>query len=417
MRIIADLHIHSKYSRATSKSMDIKNLAIQAKIKGLDVLGTGDFTHPKWFKELKEKLTKVDDIYVYNDVYFIPSVEISSIYKQDKKIRKIHNVILTPSLEIAEQITDELKKYGRTDYDGRPIFNIPSYELVEIVMKISKDNFIFPAHIWTPWFSLFGSNSGFDNIKECYKDQLKYIYALETGLSSDPEMNWRISALDKFTLISNSDSHSPWPSRIGREANVFDLKSPSYFEIINAIKSKDSKKFLYTIEVEPAYGKYHFDGHRECKVVMEPKQAILNRNICPKCKKPLTLGVLHRVEQLADRPKGFVPKNAIPFKKIIPLQEIIALVYSLNLNSKKVIEVYKKLINSFGSEFNILLDVSERDLSSVVDLKLAKAIILNRNGMINVDPGYDGVYGRLKIDESLKIKEQKTLGDFNLSSN
>ncbi len=259
MKIVADLHIHSKYSRATSPSMDIEHLAAQAKIKGITILGTGDFTHPLWFKELKTKLVKEGDLYKYDNTYFIPSVEISSIYKQDNKVRKIHNVILSPTLEIAEQITDELKKHGRVDYDGRPIFNIPSYELVEMVMNISKDNFVFPAHIWTPWFSLFGSKSGFDRIEDCYKDQLKHIHALETGLSSDPEMNWRISKLDKFALISNSDSHSPWPNRLGREANVFELKKPSYSEMINAIKTKDKKKFLFTIEVEPAYGKYHFD--------------------------------------------------------------------------------------------------------------------------------------------------------------
>ncbi|MCD6546976.1 MAG: DNA helicase UvrD [Nanoarchaeota archaeon] len=412
MRIVADLHIHSKYSRATSKNMDLDNLSKQAKVKGIHVLGTGDFTHPKWFKELKTKLVQIDDIYIYNDTYFIPSVEISSIYNQDGKLRKIHNVILSPNLEIAEQITDVLKKHGRVDYDGRPIFNIPSYELVEMAMEISKDNFVFPAHIWTPWFSLFGSMSGFDKIEDCYKDQLKHIYALETGLSSDPEMNWRISSLDKFALISNSDSHSPWPNRLGREANVFELEKPSYFQIIDAIKTKDKRRFLFTIEVEPAYGKYHFDGHRECGVVMSPKEAIAKNNICPVCGKPLTLGVLHRVEELADRQPGFVPKNAIPFKKLLPLQEIISLIYSSGIQTQTVLKIYKKLINAFGNELNVLLNASESALKEVVDERLAKAIVLNREEKINVKPGYDGVYGKPQIEEELKIKKQKTLGEF-----
>lgn len=411
MRISADLHIHSRYSRATSPNMDIENLSRQAKIKGINIMATGDFTHPLWMKELKSKLKKDGDIYTYNETFFVPSTEVSSIYKQDNKVRKIHNVILSPTLEIAEQITDELKKHGRVDYDGRPIFNIPSYELVEMVMNISKDNFVYPAHIWTPWFSVFGSKSGFDRIEDCYKDQTKHIHAVETGLSSDPEMNWRISMLDKFALLSNSDSHSPWPNRIGRELNVFNLEKPSYFEMINAIKSKDKSKFLFTIEVEPAYGKYHLDGHRVCNVVMEPEKAEASKNICPKCKKALTLGVLHRVEQLADRPVGFVPDSAIPFKKLLPLQDVISLVYDSGTQTNIVAKIYNKMIDLFKTELDVLMNVPREQLRDF-DERIVNAIMLNRENKIPVIPGYDGEYGIPKLDDSMKISKQKKLGDF-----
>jgi len=414
MRIVADLHIHSKYSRATSDKMDIETISEQAKIKGLNIIGTGDFTHPKWFAELKSKLVKDGDLYVHNGIHFVPQTEISSIYTDGNACRKIHNCIMCPDLETAEQVTEWLKTKGRVDYDGRPIFKIPCPELVEKVMSINKDNFVFPAHIWTPWFSLFGSESGFDRIEDCYKDQTKHIHALETGLSSDPEMNWRLSQLDKFALISNSDCHSPWPYRLGREANVFELSKPSYKEMIEALKSKNPKHFLYTLEVDPSYGKYHFDGHRNCNIELSPEESTKHNNICPICKTKLTLGVLHRVKQLADRENGFVPKNAIPFKKILPLQEIIAVISGTQVFSVAVAKTYNKLIAEFGNELNILMETSFERLKEASDENLARAIILNRENKINVKPGYDGVYGIPSFGSEINVKKkrQSSLAEF-----
>ncbi|MEM7827080.1 MAG: endonuclease Q family protein [Candidatus Aenigmatarchaeota archaeon] len=407
MKIIADLHIHSHYSRATSEKMNVEELSHYASLKGLNLLGTGDFTHPLWFKELKEKLDNVEDgIYQFNKMNFILSSEISLIYLQNKKLRKVHLVVLSPSFEIVEQINQWLLTKGRLDYDGRPIFSMTCPEFTEKIMEISKDNFIVPAHAWTPWFGIFGSNSGFDSVEECFQDQTKNIHALETGLSSDPEMNWRLSSLDKYTLISNSDSHSPWSSRIGRECNVFELNKLTYRNLINAIKEKNPKRFLYTIEVDPAYGKYHFDGHRNCGIVLEPKEAIKMNNICPVCKRPLTIGVLHRVEELADREPGFVPKNAIPFKRLLPLTELIANKYKIGLFSKRVFEKEQFFIKRFGNELNVLLN-AEIDELKEVDENLADTIIKNREGKIEINPGYDGVYGEPIINDKMLKKDIK----------
>jgi uncharacterized protein (TIGR00375 family) len=417
MKIFADLHLHSHYSRATSNEMNIENLEKYGKIKGLNLLGTGDFTHPLWLKELKMNLTEVENkgLFQFKDksMYFMLQAEVSNIYNQDGKIRKIHNIILSPSFEIVEQINDLLKNYGSLASDGRPILtNINCAELVETLISISKDIFIIPAHIWTPWFSLFGSKSGFDSIEECFREQTKYIFALETGLSSDPLMNWRLSSLDKFALVSNSDSHSPWPTRLGRELNVFDVEM-KYKEIINAIKEKDPKKFLYTIEVDPSYGKYHWDGHRSCNVSLEPKESIKYHDTCPVCGKPLTIGVLHRIEELADREEGFVPKNAIPFKSLLPLSELIASVYNTQAFSRKVWEESMKLIKEFGSELNILLEASENRLRLIAHEKIVEIILKNRKGELKVQPGYDGVYGKLLLNESASIKlPQKRLDSF-----
>lgn len=417
MRIIADLHIHSHYSRATSKQMNIEELCYYAKRKGLNLLGTGDFTHPLWLDEIKEKLEEVEKgcgIYSYKGMYFILSGEVSLVYLQDKKVRKIHLVILSKSLVDVEEINEFLNKKTDLKSDGRPTIEMSCPEFVEKVMEISEDNFIFPAHAWTPWFGVFGSKSGFDSIRECFQDQEKNIHAIETGLSSDPEMNWRISSLDKFTLLSNSDSHSPRSSRIGRECNVFEIKEISYDNIIKIIKRKDRKRFLFTIEVDPAYGKYHYDGHRNCNVALDPQESIKINNICPVCKKPLTIGVLHRVEELADRPRGFIPANAIPFIKILPLTELIAKKYNLNLFSKKVLEIEEKYISRFGSELATLLDASEEELREV-DKNLVDLIIRNREGKLNIKPGYDGVYGELLIENKGEIKkrrEDKNIIDF-----
>ncbi|MCD6403461.1 MAG: DNA helicase UvrD [Candidatus Aenigmarchaeota archaeon] len=409
---VCDFHIHSKYSRATSKSMDLDGISLGAKKKGLDLVGTGDFTHPKWLEELKQKLKEVENsgLYLYKDVFFMLTSEVSTVFETNGKIKKIHHVIHAPSFEIVEQINDSLSRYGDLSLDGRPTLSMRASELVEILMSISKDIVVIPAHVWTPWFSLFGSKSGFDSVEECYEDQTKHIFALETGLSSDPEMNWRLSKLDRFALVSNSDAHSPHPWRLGREANVFKLEELSYWEIFDSIKNKDPKRFLFTIEVDPNYGKYHYTGHRKCNVSLHPKESIKRGNVCPVCGKPLTIGVLQRVEELADRLEGFVPQNAIPFKRLLPLYEIISFSLGVNkLYSKEVLKIHDTLIQKFGNELNVLLKVNYEKLSEVVDKKIADSIIRVRNGELKFIPGYDGVYGVPVFEDSQDQQKEKKL--------
>jgi uncharacterized protein (TIGR00375 family) len=420
MTLIADLHIHGRYSRATSKELDIPKLEKYARLKGLGLMATGDFTHPKWTEELKSNLEEDSTgiLKTRNNFPFILQSELSLIYSQDNKGRRVHLVLLAPGFDIACQITEFLKKKGRVDYDGRPIFKIPCYELVESLMSISPDIEVIPAHIWTPWFSVFGSMSGFDSLKECFKDQTKNIHALETGLSSDPPMNWRLSSLDRFSLVSCSDLHSFWPWRIGREATIFDLKDLTYKNVIKAIRKKEG--LIGTVEVDPAYGKYHFDGHRACKVCMNPKDARKVKNICPNCGRPLTIGVLHRVEDLADRPEGFRPPGAKAFYSLIPLSEIISALINSPVSSVKTWKIYNDLMGSFENEFNVLLYASKGDMQKVVDEKIAGAIIKNREGKIVVQPGFDGEYGKALFTEKDKIEietqkpkyEQKGLDDF-----
>ena len=397
MKIIADLHIHSRFSRATSPSINVKNISEFAKLRGLNLIGSGDFTHPSWLKELKEFLEPGEGIFSYNDCNFVLSTEVSNIYSQGGKLRKIHTVLLAPSFEIVEQINELLAKKGKLEADGRPIFGSYScYELVEDLKNISDDIEIIPAHVWTPWFGLLGSKSGFDSVEECFKEQSKHIYALETGLSSDPEMNWRLSKLDKYTLVSNSDAHSLWPWRLGREANIFDFKELTYKAVIKAIREKEG--FIKTIEVNPSYGKYHFDGHRLCNVCLSPEETKKVNGICPKCGKKITIGVLNRVEELADRPSGFKPKNALPFKHIIPLSELIATIENTNIATQRVWNIYHKLIKEFKNEFNILLNVEKEKLRKFCDEKLLQVILENRQGKIKIKPGFDGEYGKLILE-------------------
>ena len=421
MQIISDLHLHSKYSRATSKDLDIKNLEKWARIKGLNLLGTGDFTHPKWIEELKENLKEDNSgiLKTKTGMNFILQTEVSLVYSDGGKGRRVHNIILAPNFDVVKQITEYFLKKGRVDYDGRPIFKITCPELTESMLQISKDIEIIPAHVWTPWFALFGSMSGFDSVEEAFKDKSNHIHALETGLSSDPPMNWRLSKLDKYSLISCSDSHSFWPFRMGREATTFDFKELTYKNIINALRTKEG--LTGTIEVDPAYGKYHWDGHRACNVCMSPAETKKMNGICPKCGKPVTIGVEYRVEQLADRPMGFRPKDAKDFKRLIPLSEILSKFMATPIASKKTWAEYNKLIAQFNNEFNILINVPESDLKKAVDEKIAQAIIKAREGKIEVQPGYDGEYGIPIFDESDKKefpkfektkKVQKGLGDF-----
>ena len=415
MKFIADFHIHSKYSRATSPQMDLENLNKWAKIKGIKVLGTGDFTHPEWFKNLKDKLEPAEPgLYKLKNteedgVRFVLTSEISCIYSKTGRVRKIHILVFAPDFKIVEKINAQLNWIGNLKSDGRPILGLDAKELARIVLNISADCFIVPSHLYTPWFSLFGSKSGFDSIEECFEDYSKYIYAGETGLSSDPPMNWRNSALDKITLISNGDAHSP--QKIGREANVFDTEL-SYQSNIEAIKSKDPQKFLYTIEFYPQEGKYHYDGHRNCNISFSPQESKKHNNICPVCKKPLTIGVLNRVDKLADRPEGFKPEGAIPFKSLIPLNEIIAESFGMGVGSKKVEQEYDNLIQKIGSEFKILLDASQEEIENASNSRIAEAIEKLRQGKIQIEPGFDGVFGKIKIfslSEQEGPSSQKTL--------
>ncbi|MFC1808392.1 endonuclease Q family protein, partial [Candidatus Omnitrophota bacterium] len=353
MRFIADLHIHSKYSRATSKEMDLDHLADWAKLKGIDVIGTGDFTHPLWFKELRSKLKEDGNgLYEYKGVKFIPTAEVSHMYSKGGRGRRIHVLLFAPTLEAVEKIDAELGRRGNIISDGRPIFGFDVKDVVKICLDVSKDCMVVPAHAWTPWFSVFGSNSGFDSVEECFEEEAENIYALETGLSSDPAMNWRWSALDKYSLISNSDAHSP--IKLGREANVFDTEL-SYNGIIQALKEKDKKKFLFTVEFFPEEGKYHYDGHRNCSIRLAPKQTKSYNGICPECKKPLTVGVMSRVDDLADRDEGVAPENAIGYKSLVPLVEIIAEAkQKKGIKTKAVTDEYMWLTSAVGINFTPL---------------------------------------------------------------
>jgi uncharacterized protein (TIGR00375 family) len=377
-------------------------------------LGTGDFTHPEWIKNLKEKLEPAEQglFKLKNSksgVRFILTSEISCIYSKNNLVRKIHVVLFAPSFEAVEKINCQLEKIGNLRADGRPILGLDAKELAKIALDASKDCLVVPAHAWTPWFSVFGSKSGFDSIEECFEDYSKHIYAIETGLSSDPAMNWRLSKLDKITLISNSDAQSP--KKIGREANDFDAEL-SYNGIVDAIKSKDPKNFLYTIEFFPEEGKYHYDGHRSCGVSFSPKESKKYNNLCPTCGRPLVIGVLNRVEELADRKEGFVPPDAIPYKNLIPLEDIVADAFGVSSVTKRVLQEYENLIKKYGNEFKILLDIPLQELEKATFPEIAEGIIKTREGKVSIVPGYDGVYGKISVFSEKKdspSQNQKTL--------
>ena len=439
--VIADLHIHSKYSRATSTNMNIRDITYFAQVKGLNLVGTGDFTHPKWLRELKENLVEVSGTGLYkpaekesSQVWFMITGEVSTVFKFEGKTKKIHHVILVPSIEVAEQINDRLSPYGDLEADGRPTLSMSAPHLVEEVMEVSKENMVFPAHVWTPWFSIFGAFSGFNRVEDCYQDMTKHICALETGLSSNPPMNWRLSALDKFTLLSNSDSHSSWPWRIGREANVFSLEKLTYWEIVDSIRKKDPRRLIFTIETDPAYGKYHWTGHRSCGVSLPPKEAIKLGNRCPVCHRVLTKGVEQRVEELADRPYGFKPPNSPDYMHLLPLSEVLSVVLgSSSPNSRKVWNIYNTLRARFGNEYNVLINAKFEEIAEVTNPLIAEAIIRVREGRVKVIPGYDGVYGQIiifpereesmvgaarkkkgefKAEKRVRLREQRSLADF-----
>jgi uncharacterized protein (TIGR00375 family) len=427
MKFIADLHIHSHFSRATAKNLDFENIYIAAQLKGITVVATGDFTHPGWFAEIKKKLVPAEEgLFKLKDeiadkcdrkiplacrgtVRFMLVSEISSIYKKDNKTRKIHNLVFFPALDLAEKFNSKLDKIGNIKSDGRPILGLDARNLLEILLNTSDEAFLIPAHIWTPWFSLFGSKSGFDSIEECFEDLSAYIFAVETGLSSDPAMNRQVSGLDGLTLVSNSDAHSPL--KLGREANIFNTEL-AFKSIKSALETGDPNRFLGTFEFYPEEGKYHLDGHRKCDIRLWPEETRKLNGICSVCNKPLTLGVLYRVEELADRPEGIKPARNHPFYSIIPLVEVLSEVLRVGPGSKKVMGNYHTLLEKLGPEFNILNKLNIKTIEKAGGPLLGEAIARMRRNDVVILPGYDGEFGTIKIftpNEREKLLAQKTL--------
>ncbi len=412
MEFIADLHIHSYLSRATSKQMNLENLYKWAQLKGVSVLGTGDFTHPIWFSEIEKKLepaepglfklkkkyrTEMDKDLpeaCKNPVRFMLSVEISNIYKKKDKVRKVHSLIYSPDLASADRLNKALTQIGNIKSDGRPIIGMHAKDLLLMTLDSSEDNVLIPAHIWTPHFSVLGAASGFDSIEECFEDMAAQVFALETGLSSDPPMNWMLSDLDRFVLVSNSDAHSP--SKLAREANIFTCDL-SYFEMMRALRNKNKKGFGGTLEFFPEEGKYFYDGHRNCQQRMSPEETMSEDGKCPKCGKKVTVGVLHRVSVLADRRRGFEPKNSFGFESIIPLAEIIAGTFDCGVNTKKVSKAYLSLLEQFGNELYILRHCPASELKQAGFEVLADSLERMRSGRISVTEGYDGEFGIIDV--------------------
>ena len=410
MPYIADFHMHSKYSRATSKEMQIPSLAKWAKIKGISMLGTGDFTHPLWLSELKTKLEEAEyGVYRHENLDFVLTAEVSNIYFKAGRTRKVHNIIFAPSFKTAEEINKVLSEYGGLSSDGRPILSLECDKMVKSLSRIDPDIIFIPSHAWTPHFSIFGSNSGFDSPEECFGDQTAQVFSIETGLSSDPGMNWRWSKLDRFCLTSNSDSHSP--SKIGREANVFKERM-GYKELIQILKTKDKTRFLYTIEFFPEEGKYHWDGHRLCKARLSPQEAIKINNKCPVCGRNITIGVMHRLEGLADRKEGFVLDSSPGYKSVVPLAEVIAGALRLSADSMTVEKEYMRLIKNLGSEFQILLELGDEELKEKCPAKIAKGIMNVRKGRVEIMPGYDGEYGKVKVLKEGEETSERQLSFF-----
>ncbi len=396
MRVIADLHLHSRYSRATSADMDLPGLSRWAKLKGINLLGTGDFTHPGWFKELVTTLRPVGQgVYEHEGVHFLFTAEVATVWNSGGRLRRVHFLLLAPSAEDAARIAKELGAFGNLGADGRPTLGMSGEKLVEVVQGASADALIIPAHAWTPWWSVFGSNSGFDSLAEALGRARAAVFSIETGLSSDPPMNWRLSALDEVTLVSFSDAHSP--TRLGREACVLDLPELSYPALVRALRTRNPKNFLFTVEFFPEEGKYHYDGHRACGVLFSPEETRRHGGKCPVCGKPLTVGVMHRVEELADRPRGAQPVGAVPYRSLVPLQEIIAQVLGQDPDTRGVLTQYLKVVQRFGPEFSVLLDVPVLAVEHEFP-KLGRALDKVRRGQLRIRPGYDGVYGEIKID-------------------
>ena len=419
---ILDLHIHSKYSRACSKRLELPIIGENCDRIGNDIVATSDFTHPAWFRHIKEELVEdTEGIYKlknYNKIKtkFLIGTELSSIKKHKDKTRRVHLCVFSPNIEVAERFNKKLDDRGfNISSDGRPIIGLTSKQILELMLETDERMIMIPAHAWTPWFGIFGSKGGYDTLEEAFEDLTPYINAIETGLSSDPIMNWRLSMLDNITLISNSDAHSP--QKIGREANVMQFQDEddiNYSEIMRIIKEEDRNKFLYTIEFYPEEGRYHSDGHRNCKFVCSPEETTKYGGLCPKCKKKLTIGVTNRIVELSDRTeeearKIAKEKNRVPYKSLVPIPEIIANTLSCGVATKKVKLVYDHLISELGTEFHILLNSSLEDIEKASTKQIAIAIDKVRRGDIVVNPGYDGEFGVVKVfgdDENRGGKKQ-----------
>ncbi len=404
MEQVLDLHLHSRFSRACSANLTLPNIEQACRRKGIDIIGTADFTHPQWFKEINEQLVEIASSGLYrlaaaadSRVKFLLSTEVALIYKQGEKVRRLHIVLHAPNIEAVRQLNQELAGRGlNLRSDGRPILGLTAPELVKICRQINPNFLVYPAHIWTPWFSVFGSKSGFNRLEECFGEQTEFIYAYETGLSSDPPMNWRFSELDNLVLLSNSDAHSL--ANLAREANIIDLPELSYQAFYDILKNRDKQRIVTTLEFFPEEGMYHLDGHRQCGFVCQPTETKKLNGLCPHCRRPLTIGVLSRVEELADRPEGYRPADAPNFEKLVELDKIIA--ESLGVksrNSKKVQVVYEQLLEAFGNELDILRKSSLTDISRQFGSLLAEAISRVRQGQLTVEPGFDGQYGTVKI--------------------
>ncbi len=405
MRVITDWHLHSRFSRACSAELTLENNALWCEKKGVNVLGTADFTHPVWFKEIEEQLEEAERGLFrlksgqYPKMRYMLTAEVSQIYKRGGKVRRIHNIILAPSLEAVRKVNKWLDNNGANRRsDGRPILGFDSEELYKVFKSLDDNIVMIPAHAWTPWFSVFGSKSGFDSIEECYGEMTPYIYAVETGLSSDPLMNRQLKQLDNVMLISNSDAHSP--RNFGREANVFEIEPSkfSYSEFIRILRERDTAAFKYTIEFFPQEGKYYLDGHAPCGFSCEPSETRRLNGRCPKCGGVITVGVLSRINDLTDRPSRVMPKNGVLYKSIVPLQEIIAESLGVtSTSSVKVQTLYEKMINEIGNEFEILLDVPIARIAAVGGAKVGLAIELMRAGKVRITPGFDGIFGKVKL--------------------
>ena len=400
---IVDLHIHSKFSRACSRDLVLAKIVETAALKGIHLVGTGDFTHPEWFQMMRQELQQNDrgfyevkGVKTFRPVEFVPTTEISCIYSKNGAVRRLHLLVVAPSLEIVSELNRRLEKIGNIHSDGRPILGLDAKELLKILLDVSDDCILIPAHAWTPWFSIFGSKSGFDSIEECFEELAPYVTAIETGLSSDPPMNWRLSKLDNITLVSNSDAHSL--DNLGREANVFRYgEGMTYERLLAILRGQKKDDFLYTIEFYPEEGKYHFDGHAACGVRLSPEETERLGGRCPKCQKLITVGVLNRVNKLADRAVNQKILNRVPFKSIVPLREILAEVLNVGKHTKSVEAVYQSLVPRLGSEFDVLIHVPVADIEGATDKEVALAIDKMRRGAIEVAPGYDGVFGTVHI--------------------
>ncbi|OGS22083.1 MAG: hypothetical protein A2252_02685 [Elusimicrobia bacterium RIFOXYA2_FULL_39_19] len=414
MKIISDFHLHSKFSQATSQDMDVPTISQWAKLKGVNLVGSADFTHPLWLQELKKYLKPAGNYhYQYDGVNYFLVTEVSNMYQKNAKVRKIHNLIFAPDFNAVEKINIVLSRYGNLLIEGRPTLALDCAELVKLMMDISDKCIVVPSHVWEQQFSLFGSNAGFSSLIECFGSQIRYINSIETGISSDPSMNWRHSQLDTMTLLSNSDAHAP--TEIGREANVFEVNDMDdlYTEFLEMLIAKDNSKFLYTIETYPEEGRHFYNGHKECGVKIQPVKTTEIINPCPSCKKQIAYGVMHRVEELADREEGFEPRESIPYKKVMPLEEIISNVTEKGRNSAQIKKEYFRLVYKYGSEINLLTELTESELNTISDQRIAEAIIRMRHGDVSIAQGYDGLYGSVKIN--LPVAQADSLADQQLS--